>query len=163
VQGQIDNTEKGLDEVGALLNALEAYGRSQDKFALLQEPADMIRQKIERTEEKKRTAEQEIVTLGESLGQARAEVEQMKQIAVDLANLEGKRREAANAVSTIGKEISSLEATVEQQKKTVDSLGREIEVKEQALKKARFLTENKIWFEDYLITAGGRSHKERPY
>jgi DNA repair exonuclease SbcCD ATPase subunit len=153
VQGQIDNTEKGLDEVGALLNALEAYGRSQDKFALLQEPADMIRQKIERTEEKKRTAEQEIVTLGESLGQARAEVEQMKQIAVDLANLEGKRREAANAVSTIGKEISSLEATVEQQKKTVDSLGREIEVKEQALKKARFLTENKIWFEDYLIKA----------
>ena len=74
VQQQIDDTERDLTEAGALLSALEAYGRSQDTLALLQEPADMVRQKIQRNEEKIRTAKREILTLGESLEQARDEV-----------------------------------------------------------------------------------------
>lgn len=77
----------------------------------------------------------------------------MKQIAVDLAHLEGKRRETADALSRIGKEVSSLEATVEQQKKLVASLEREVEAKERDVKKARFLTENRIWLTDYFIKA----------
>jgi exonuclease SbcC len=152
-QQQIDDTERDLTEAGALLSALEAYGRSQDTLALLQEPADMVRQKIARNEEKNRTAEHEIITLGESLEQARDEVQRMKQIAADLVNLEAKRRKATDALSRIGKELSSLEATVAQQKKLVEFLEREIEAKERDLKKARLLTENKIWLEDYFIKA----------
>ena len=153
VQQQVEETEKGLAEAGALLSALEEYGRSQDKLVLLQEPAEMVRQKIERSEDKKRIAKHDVVTLGASLEHARDEVERMKQIAVDLAHLEGKRREAADAVSRIGKELSSLDATVEQQKKRVDSLEREVEAKELDVKKARLLTENKIWLEDYFMKA----------
>jgi exonuclease SbcC len=77
----------------------------------------------------------------------------MKQIAADLVNLEAKRRKATDALSRIGKELSSLEATVAQQKKLVEFLEREIEAKERDLKKARLLTENKIWLEDYFIKA----------
>jgi len=138
LQQQIDDIEQGLTEASALLNALEAYSRSQDKLALLQAPAEMVRQKIARNEEKIGAAELEVATLRSSLGKARDEVEKMKQIAVDLANLEGKRRETADAVSRIGKEVSSLEATVEQQKKLVASLEREVEAKERDIKKARF-------------------------
>jgi len=152
-QQQIDDIEKGLTEASALLNALDAYSRSQDNLALLQAPAEMVRQKIARNEEKIRTAEREVATLGSSLGKARDEVERMKQIAVDLANLEGNRRETADALSRIGKEVSSLEATVEQQKKLVSSLEREVEAKERDVKKARFLTENRIWLADYFIKA----------
>ena len=153
VQRQIDDVEKGRTEVSALLSALEAYGRSQDKLGLLQAPAEMVRQKIARNEEKIRTAEQEVATLGPSLGNARDEVERMKQIAVDLANLETNRRETANALSNIGKEVSSLGATIEQQKKLVASLEREVEVKERDVKKARLLTENRIWLTDHFIKA----------
>jgi exonuclease SbcC len=153
LQQQIDDIEQGLTEASALLNALEAYSRSQDKLALLQAPAEMVRQKIARNEEKIGAAELEVATLRSSLGKARDEVEKMKQIAVDLANLEGKRRETADAVSRIGKEVSSLEATVEQQKKLVASLEREVEAKERDIKKARFLTENRIWLGDYFIKA----------
>jgi exonuclease SbcC len=152
-QQQIDDIEKDLTEAKALLNALDAYSRSQDKLALLQAPAEMVRQKIARNEEKIRTAEQEVATLGSSLGKARDEAEKMKQIAVDLATLEGKRRETADALSRIGKDLSSLEATVEQQKKLVASLEREVEAKERDVKKARFLTENRIWLADYFIKA----------
>ena len=151
LQQQIDDIEKGLIEAKALLNALDAYSRSQDKLALLQAPAEMVRQKIARNEEKIRTAEQEVATLGSSLIKARDEVERIKQIAVDLTNLETNRRETADAVSRIGKEVSSLEATVEQQKKLVASLEREVETKERDVKKARFLTENRIWLADYFI------------
>jgi exonuclease SbcC len=153
VQQQVDEAEKDIAEAGALLSALEKYGRSQDTLALLQEPAEMLRQKIERNEDKKRTAEQDVITLRRSLEQAQDEVERMKQIAVDLAHLEGKRREAADAVSRIGKELSSLDATVEQQKKRVDSLAREVEAKERDVKKARLLAENKIWLEHYFMKA----------
>jgi len=153
VQRQIDDVEKGLTEASALLSALEAYGRSQEKLALLQAPAEMVRQKIARNEEKIQTAEQEVATLGSSLEKARDEVERMKQIAVDLTNLETNRRETANALSNIGKEVSSLEATVEQQKKLVTSLEREVEAKERDVKKARLLTENRIWLADYFIKA----------
>jgi len=151
LQQQIENVEKALSEASALLSALEAYSRSQDKLALFQAPAEMVRQKIARNEEKIRTAEQEVATLGSSLGKARDEVERMKQIAVDLTKLETNRRETANALSSIGKEVSSLEATVEQQKKLVASLEREVEAKERDVKKARLLTENKIWLADYFI------------
>jgi exonuclease SbcC len=82
---------------------------------------------------------------------ARDEVERMKQIAEDLTNLATNRRETANALSGIGKELSSLEATVEQQKKLVASLEREVEAKERDVKKARILTENKIWLTDHFI------------
>ncbi|MGD0171453.1 MAG: SMC family ATPase [Halobacteriota archaeon] len=153
LQQQIDDIEKGLTDASALLNALDAYSRSQDKLALLQAPAEMVRQKIARNGEKIRTVEQEIATLGSSLGKARDEVKRMKQIAVDLQNLEGKRRETADALSRIGKDLSSLEATVEQQKKLVASLEREVEAKERDVKKARFLTENRIWLADYFIKA----------
>ena len=153
VQQQIDETEKGLAEADALLSALEEYRRSQDTLVLLQEPADMVRQKIARNEEKIRTAEQDVITLGESLEQARDEVERMKQIAVDLANLEDKRGGAADAVSRIGKDLSSLEATVAQQKKLVSSLELEVEAKERDIKTGRILTENKIWLEDYFMAA----------
>ena len=153
VQRHFDDVEKGLTEASALLSALEAYGRSQEKLALLQAPAEMVRQKIARNEEKIQTAEQEVATLGSSLEKARDEVERMKQIAVDLTNLETNRRETANALTNIGKEVSSLEATVEQQKKLVTSLEREVEAKERDVKKARLLTENKIWLADYFIKA----------
>jgi exonuclease SbcC len=153
VQRQIDDVEEDLTEASALLSALEAYSRSQDTLALLQAPAEMVRQKIARNEEKNRAAEQEVATLGSSLGKARDEVERMKQIAVDLTNLETNRRETANALSNIGKEVSSLEATVEQQKKLVTSLEREVEAKERDVKKARLLTENRIWLADYFIKA----------
>jgi DNA repair protein SbcC/Rad50 len=153
VQRQIDDVEEDLTEASALLSALEAYSRSQDTLALLQAPAEMVRQKIARNEEKIRTAEQEVATLGSSLGKARDEVERMKQIAVDLTNLETNRRETANALSNIGKEVSSLEATVEQQKKLVTSLEREVEAKARDVKKARLLAENRIWLADYFIKA----------
>jgi exonuclease SbcC len=153
VQRQIDDVDKCLTEVSALLSALEAYSRSQDKLTLLQAPAEMVRQKIVRNEEKIQTAEQEVATLGSSLGKARDEVERMKQIAVDLTNLETNRRETANALSNIGKEVSSLEATVEQQKKLIASLEREVEAKERDVKKARLLTENRIWLADHFIKA----------
>jgi exonuclease SbcC len=153
VQQQIDEIEKGLTEASALLHALEAYNRSQDNLALLQAPAEMVRQKIVLNEEKIQTAKQEVATLGSSLGKARDEVERMKQIAVDLTNLETNRRETANALSRIGKDLSSLEATVEQQKKLVTSLEREVEAKERDVKKARLLTENRIWLADYFIKA----------
>ena len=153
VQRHFDDVEKGLTEASALLSALEAYGRSQEKLALLQAPAEMVRQKIARNEEKIRTAELEVVTLVSSLGKARDEVERMKQIGVDVTNLETNRRETANALSNIGKEVSSLEATVEQQKKLVASLEREVEAKERDVKKARLLTENRIWLADYFIKA----------
>jgi DNA repair protein SbcC/Rad50 len=153
VQRHVDDLEKGLIEASALLSALEAYIRSQDKLALLQAPAEMVRQKIARNEEKIHTAEQEVTTLGSSLEKARVEVERMKQIAVDLTNLETNRRETANALSNIGKEVSSLEATVEQQKKLVTSLEREVEAKARDVKKARLLTENRIWLADYFIKA----------
>jgi len=153
LQRQIDDIEKGLTEGGALFSALDTYGRSQDKLALLQEPAEMVRQKIARNEENIQTAEQEVTTLGSSLGKARDEVERMKQIAVDLTNLETNRRETANALSNIGKEVSSLEATVEEQKKQVASLGREVEAKERDVNKVRLLTENRIWLADYFIKA----------
>jgi len=153
VQRQIDDVEEDLTEASALLSALEAYSRSQDTLALLQAPAEMVRQKIARNEEKNRAAEQEVATLGSSLGKARDEVERMKQIAVDLTNLETNRRETANALSNIGKEVSSLEATVEQQKKLVTSLEREVEAKERDVKKARLLAENRIWLADYFIKA----------
>jgi exonuclease SbcC len=153
VRRQIDDVEEDLTEASALLSALEAYSRSQDTLALLQAPAEMVRQKIARNEEKIQTAEQEVATLGSSLGKARDEVGRMKQIAVDLTNLETNRRETANALTNIGKEVSSLEATVEQQKKLVTSLEREVEAKERDVKKARLLTENKIWLADYFIKA----------
>ena len=153
VQRQIDDVEEDLTEASALLSALEAYSRSQDTLALLQAPAEMVRQKIARNEEKNRAAEQEVATLGSSLGKARDEVERMKQIAVDLTNLETNRRETANALSNIGKEVSSLEATVEQQKKLVTSLEREVEAKARDVKKARLLAENRIWLADYFIKA----------
>ena len=74
VQQQINVTEKSLTEANALLSALEAYDRSQDKLALLEEPADMLRQKLSSNEEKIRTAEREIIALDSSLAEARDEV-----------------------------------------------------------------------------------------
>ena len=153
MQQQVDHTEKCLAETDALLGALKEYSRSLIKLTLLEQPANMLRQKIGSNGEKMETAQREITKLEGSLEQARDEVERMKQIAADLANLEGKRRNAADALSRIGKDLSSMEATVEQQKKLLDSLEREVEAKERDVKKARFLTENKIWLEDYFIKA----------
>ena len=78
VQQQVDHTEKCLAETDALLGALKEYSRSLIKLTLLEQPANMLRQKIGSNEEKIETAQREITKLEGSLEQARDEVERMK-------------------------------------------------------------------------------------